>query len=145
MTFVSPIVGGHHQPLSSGHVNSPSQKGYIKIIWEITFFGCLPEKKPKKGRLGFPKVQHKSPLKTLPRPDPGTKEEVGSFFSLPLFFKGYVKLQGVYWVDCCLSTYLQSANHRWTFFPKSTSHWKFLRWKRYHSPKRPRSKPCNSR
>ena len=27
VTFLFPIVGGHQQPLSSGHVNSPSQKG----------------------------------------------------------------------------------------------------------------------
>ena len=25
----SPIIGGHQQPLSSGHVNSPSQKGHV--------------------------------------------------------------------------------------------------------------------
>ena len=28
VTFFSPNVGGHDSPLSSGHVNSPSQKGH---------------------------------------------------------------------------------------------------------------------
>ena len=44
----SPILGGHQQPLSSGHVNSPSHKGH-KDLSGIFIYSLIFVSPPESG------------------------------------------------------------------------------------------------